>query len=294
MLDPVPNPQQWIYGAILPVVLPGWDPGIPIDFGGPNWQMHFKPDGSDYLELKRGGNMVTRHLEGPNVFIGGSQGMPGPDTAVESQKPIIDTIRGLLLMSGPPGSLIFLPSVWEGACSPNPTAGRIMYRSGRIEARAPAPIPAGAIIDWKATWEKFDPSSAPDHIRLALRWYYKGVMDLYTQHGDRTDAFISLWISIISLTRPWYASWQEGEDSETESDPGERLRFHHSAKDGMGLSDSDLEQADADFKLINTRRNELFKRGGGMKVTDEEATIVTKLALGLLDHETKPTAWSPQ
>jgi hypothetical protein len=98
-----------MYAAIHPFPLPGWEPSELLRIRGTTWQVIFKPDGAGYLEMERGGNIIDRHLEGPNVLIAGINGMSDPGDVVKMQKPLIDAVRGLLLLLGPRGSPFFYP-----------------------------------------------------------------------------------------------------------------------------------------------------------------------------------------
>ena len=68
-------------------------------------------------------------------------------------------------------------------------------------------------------------------------------------------------------------------------DPSEMTRFIAYAKKRWGLSGVELENAKEQFEQIRDRRNELFKGGGGMAVSQKEATIAADLAHQILDYE---------
>ena len=118
------------YGAIHPMPLPGWGTNDTVRLKGPNWQVIFKPDGTGYIDMERGGKIVDHNLDGPNVFIGGIQGYSTAEEAVKVLKPVIDSLRGVLLLGGPAGSPILLPPVWGGAFS-KPSDETIKYEVGR-------------------------------------------------------------------------------------------------------------------------------------------------------------------
>ena len=76
--------------------------------------------------------------------------------------------------------------------------------------------------------------------------------------GDRIDAFVALWISIITIVRAWHAQNIGGNPAETQ-------RFREFASQHLGLENEELETlVDRFHSVVYNRRNELFKGGGGM------------------------------
>ena len=114
-------------------------------------------------------------------------------------------------------------------------------------------------------------SAAPE-FHFGLRWYYKGMMSLQETGGDRIDAFVSFWVSIITIVRAWHAQNIGG-------DPPETRRFRDFASNHMGLENEDLETLVGKFHdIVCNRRNELFKGGGGMVVTQDEIIEAATIA----------------
>lgn len=264
------------YAALHPFPLPGWQPEELIHVKGKSWQVIFKPDGADYFEIERGGKILARHLDGPNVLIGGTEGYSKPEDATEAQKPIIDAIRGLFLLAGPPASTLLLPPVWEGVLKKE-RPETITYESRRLEAVARG-INSNQLKGWGDRWQSFDPTSSQPELSFALRWYYKGLIELYSTPWDLVDPFVSLWICVITLVRSWHAQFVGG-------DPSEMERFIAYAETRLKLGGDALEDAKKQFQQARDRRNELFKGGGGMKVSQEEVTAIASLAHNVLDFE---------
>lgn len=128
------------YAAIHPFPLPGWNPPQLIRAIGPSLQVIMKPDGADYVDIERGGKVTNRHLEGPNVLIGASQGLSDPVAVETEQKPLIDAARGALLLAGPPVGPILLPPVWEGVLKkdrPETIVFEVHRPEGKIGISAP-------------------------------------------------------------------------------------------------------------------------------------------------------------
>ena len=232
------------YGAIHPFPLPGWQPSQLVSVRGINWQVIFKPDGADYLEIERGGKIIDRHLEGPNVLISGIDGMSDPVEALSSQKPLIDVIRGLLLLFGPPGKPILLPPVWEGVLRKT-SPETIAYEVGRHEAQWPG-LTKDHLEAWGKEWEAFDPTAAPPEVAFALRWFYKGMLELYDLSGERADAFTALWLSIITLVRAKHAQNIGG-------DPSEMQRFIAFAYLRFGEPEMAMEPLEASLAITGDR-----------------------------------------
>lgn len=264
------------YAALHPFPLPGWEPPELIRLRGKTWQIIFKPDGADYVAIERQRKIVVRHLEGPNVLIGGTEGVSDAAEAVRTQKPLIDMIRGLILLGGPPGAPLLLPPVWEGVLKKS-SKDTITYEASRTEATALG-IRADELRKWGARRQALDLSSAPAEVGFALRWYYKGVSDLHNLAGERLDAFIELWLCIITLVNSWHAQTVGG-------DPSQLEKFIAYAGQRLGLSGPDFQSAKDQFVLVRDRRNSVLKGGGGMMVVEEEATAVAQLAHLLLAHE---------
>ena len=185
------------YGAIHPFPLPGWQPSDLLRIRGRTWQVIFKPDGADYIEKERGGEIIVRHLEGPNVLIGGTNGMSDPSEVIRAQKPLIDAIRGLLLLFGPPAKPILLPPVWEGVLKKT-SPETITYEVGRREVTWLG-LTKAQLEAWGREWEGFDPLACSPELGFALRWFYSGMIELHDMSGERADAFVALWLCIITL-----------------------------------------------------------------------------------------------
>ena len=186
-----------MYGAMHPFPLPVWRSPDVIRTGGQNWQVIFNLEKAGYLEANRGGTVTKRDLAGP------TQGFAEPADAVRTQKPIIDSVPRALLMLQVPGKPLLLPPVWEGVFR-KPSPERIVYEVHRVEATALS-ITAGQLHGWGKEWSEFDPLSVSQATGFALRWFYRGMIDFHNEFNDRIDAFVSLWISTITLVREWHA-----------------------------------------------------------------------------------------
>ena len=103
-------------------------------------------------------------------------------------------------------------------------------------------------------------------------------------HGERMDAFTSLWLCIITLVRSWHAQNIGG-------DPSEMQRFISYAEKRLGLKGTPLDDAKTQFQKVRDRRNELFKGGGGMMVSEEEAGAAAQLAHRVLFLEVSGEAF---
>lgn len=264
------------YGAIHPFPLPGWEPADLVRLKGKNWQVIFIPDGIDYIETERGMKIVDHHLEGPNVFIAGTERFSDPGEATLAQKPIIDSIRGLFLLEGPPGKPVLLPAVWEGVFKKS-SPDRITYEGPHREATWLG-VKKIQLEHWGAYRQAFDPFSSPPELAFGLRWFYKGMMGLHGPLGERIDAFVSLWICTITLVRAWHVQNIGG-------DPSEMQRFRAYAEQRLGLSGIELDDLKGQFELVRDKRNQLFKGGGSMVVSEDEATAAAALAHGVLYYE---------
>lgn len=272
----VEGDNNLLYAAIHPFPLPGWKPSELVSIHGSNWQVIFNPDGADYIDIERGGKIVDRHLNGPDVMISGVDGLSDPAQTMENQKPIIDAIRGLILLAGPAGSSLLLPPVWEGILkksSPN----KVTYEVRRTEAVVDG-ITQLELREWGDRWKNFNPVSSPSEISFGLRWYYKGMIDLHESPQERIDAFVALWICVITIVRAWHAQNVGG-------DPSEMSRFIEYATQRLELHGDDFELAKARFQIIRDRRNKLFKGGGAMAISDYEASTAAQLARLILEHE---------
>lgn len=264
------------YAALHPFPLPGWQPAELLHIRGKNWQVIFKPDGADYIEIERGGRIIDRHLDGPNVLIGGTSGMSDPVEAIRTQKPFVDAIRGLFLLFGPPAKPVLLPPVWEGVLRKT-SPETVAYEVGRPEAIWPD-LTKAQLEAWGKEWKAFDPLASPPEVGFALRWFYKGMLELHDLSGERADAFTAFWLCIITLVRAWHAQNVGG-------DPSEMTRFISYADRRLQIQGGLLENAKQQFQAISHRRNELFKGGGGMAVSDAEATAAARLAHRVLRFE---------
>lgn len=276
----VTGDKNLLYGALHPFALPGWMSPNLIQLKGANWQVIFKLDGADYIDMERGVGVVERHLEGPNVLIAGIDGLSDAAEVTKAQKPIVDAIRGLLLLAAPPAKTILLPAVWEGVMRKT-SPETIGFEVHRPEVTALEVTP-GQLHDWGNRWNTFDPTGARSELGFALRWYYKGMIDLHDT-GDRIDAFVSLWLCIVTLVRAWHAQNVGG-------DPPELVRFIAYAQQRLLLTESDFDDVKDQFIVVRDRRNELFKGGGGMEVSEEELNAVAHLSHQILDHETAASA----
>ena len=265
------------YAALHPFAVPGWDPPDRIQVIGSNWQVVFNPENASYVEATRGGTLEDRTLPGPCVFIATTGGFSDPGEVVTKHGPIVEIVRGLLLMAGPPGSPILLPPVWEGVFKKT-TPEKITYEDRWSEVRAEQPCPAAGLREWGERWRTVDIEAIPPEITFALRWYAKAMMEMLTPPHSQTDAFISFWLCIIAVVRAWHARTIGG-------NPTERERFEAYATCRLQLTGQDLSQALVRFKAVNLRRNELFKGGGGMIVSDIELDGAAVLAHQVLDHD---------
>ena len=272
----VPGERNLVYAALHPFPLPGWQPAEMVRLKGNNWQVIFKPDGADYIQMERGGHIVDRHLDGPNVLIGGVDGLSDAAEVTETQKPLVDAIRGLLLLGGPPGAPLLLPAIWEGVLKKS-SPDTITFEVRRRDATA-LDVTVAKLQGWHTQWRTFDPLSSPREVGFGLRWFYKGMMELPDASAGRVDSFISLWLCVITLVRAWHAQTIGG-------DPSEMARFIAYAEQRLQLSGSALEEAKKQFQDLRDRRNELFKGGGGMTVSEAEASTAAELAHRILDHE---------
>ena len=198
----VAGERNLVYAALHPFPLPGWEPAELVRIRGINWQAIFKPDGANYIELERGGKIVDRHLEGPNVLIAGIDGLSDPGEATRQQKPLVDAIRGLFLLAGPPTKPILLPLVWEGVLKKS-SPETVTYEVGRREATW-LEVKKFQLEEWGTRWQTFNSLSSPPEIGFALRWYYKGMVESHDMSGERVDTFIALWLCIITLVRAWH------------------------------------------------------------------------------------------
>ena len=115
---------------------------------------------------------------------------------------------------------------------------------------------------------------------FALRWYYRGMINLHDGTGDRIDAFISLWLCTITLVRAWHTQYIGG-------DPSELARFLRYAEQSLLLVGSEFDEAKDQFIVIRNRRNEIFKGAGGMEVSENELTAVANLSHKILNNEAK-------
>jgi len=265
-----------IYGSIHPFPIPGWTPSQMVRIRGRNWQIIFKSDGANYLEMERGGKIVDRSLDGPNVFIGAAEGLSTAEETTRIQRPMVDVIRGLLLLHGHHNTPILLPPVWEGVLrktGPHSTG----YEVGRREIAAHG-ITTAQLEDWGRAWDDFDPTTCRKEVGFALRWYYKGMINLGLLEEDNIDSFVSLWISIITLVRAWHAR-------EIGGDLSEMQRFIPFAKTQLDLSAEGFSAAKESFDIVSKRRNELFKGGGGMVIQQNEMGAILELAQLVLNCE---------
>lgn len=135
---------------------------------------------------------------------------------------------------------------------------------------------------------KFDPLSAPQELSFALRWYYKGMVSFPESKSNPTDAFISIWIALITVVRAWHATNVGG-------DPPETTRFREYLSKRLGLSATPLEDRVRVFHdTVVQRRNELVKGGGFMNVSQPEIQELMSLAHQALsfelDSHLEPTA----
>ena len=219
----------------------------------------------------------NRTLPGPCVFIATTGGLSDPGEVAEKHGPIVEIIRGLLLMAGPPGSPILLPPVWEGVFKKT-TPEKITYEDRWSEVRAQRALHAAGLREWGERWRTVDIDAILPEITFALRWYAKAMMEMLTPPHSHIDAFISFWLCILAVVRPWHAR-AFGED------PPERRRFEAYAERRLKLTGQDLNESLNRFKTTYLRRNELFKGGGGMIVTDQELDCAAVLAHQILDHE---------
>lgn len=272
----VAGERNLVYAALHPFPLPGWEPAELVRIRSSNWQVIFKPDGANYIEIERGGKIVDRHLEGPNVLIAGIDGLSDPAEAIREQKPLVDAIRGLFLLAGPPAKPILLPSVWEGVLKKS-SPETVTYEVVRREATW-LDVKKFQLEDWGIRWHNFNPLSSPPEIGFALRWFYKGMMESHDVSGERVDTFIAFWLCIITLVRAWHSQHVGG-------DPSEMMRFIAYAEHRWGLTGAELEDIKKKFEQIRNRRNELFKGGGGMVVSQEEENTAAGLAQQVLDYE---------
>lgn len=264
-----------LYGAMHPFPLPGWVSPEVIPLRGENWQVIFNMSGADYIEPERGGIVKERHLGGPSVFIAGTIGCADPAEATTVQKPLVDIIRGLLLLEIP-GKPILLPPVWEGVFR-KPSPEKIIFEVHRVEATALGVTP-GQIHDWGSRWSTFNPLSVSRATGFSLRWYYRGMIDFHNELDERIDSFVSLWVSTITLVREWYAKSKGGDCSEVD-------RFVAYADQRLMLEGEAKEEFMSDVRLIYRRRNELFKGGGEMTVAAVELTKAATMAHRILEHE---------
>lgn len=265
------------YGAIHPFALPGWDPPETIHVRGPNWQVIFISDEVGYVKAARGGETEARELSGPAVFIASSGGMSDAAQAADVQRPLVETIRGLLFMMGPPGSPIFTPAVWEGVFKKD-KPDKITFEDRWSEARSNGPISRDKIDAWGRKWGWVDPNSLKPELTFALRWYAKAMRELLTPPAGEVDAFVSFWIATIVIVRSWYAENVGG-------DPSEVDRFEPYAIRRMGVPESQVDEKVNLFRTVYRRRNNLLKGGGGMAVVAAELDAAAQLAYQALEVE---------
>ncbi len=273
---PLTGNRNLAYAAIHPFPLPGWQPSDLVCITGKNWQVIFQPNGADYIDIERGPKIIDRHLEGPNILIRGTNGVSDRDEVVRAQKPLIDAVRGLLFLLGPPAKPVLLPPVWEGVLR-IPSPKTIAYEVGRREATWPG-LTRAQLEDWGKEWEAFDPLECPPEVGFALRWFYQGMLELADLSGEPADAFTALWLCIITLVRAWHSQNVGG-------DPSEMQRFIAYAGTRLQLQGDVLEDVKKEFQQVRHRRNELFKGGGGMAVSEKEASLAANLAHHVLRYE---------
>ena len=230
--------ENLLYAAIHPFAMPGWTPAEPVHLRGLNWQIVFKPDGADYVEMARGGEQCDRHLDGPNVLIAATQGLSDPGETTRVQKPIIDAVRGLFLLAGPPSGLLILPAVWEGVIKKD-KPDTVTYETHQIEATALG-ITVGEIKRWGSRWETLDLDALPREKRFALRWYYRGMSDLYHSSSERVDTFFALWVCIVTVVEGWHSQNRSG-------DPSILSKFIAYAESGLNLAGTAFEEAKERF-----------------------------------------------
>lgn len=256
-----------------------WHPFEEVKLGSIDWQINFSSKEWQMPIIDASGVIRDSKVEPPYVIIH-ARGEGGPpadrlQTGIDRVEALAGLVN-LVLGAGYP----VLTSVQRGAFRKT-KKDRITYYMGRAGVQFKGLTKERMVTAFRPLGVS-DPVQLPDHIKRALRWYGKGMLN-----ENPVDRFISLWESCLAIVAPWHhdehpEAYVDECDPSKRKDPAVKRMFGDWVRGVLAPGDPQEEkQSSRGFEKMVDTRNKVLK-GWRLSVDEQDVQGAARCSVLLL------------
>ena len=258
-----------------------WEPYQRIKISGKGWVIFFDSDPWEVVAFDDEDRLGTTVITPPSVAVFAVGQGEKPGERIRAAAETVEVLSGVINLTLGQG-LPVLRRLRRGPYyKSKETPDKIKYYDARTELSIEG-LTTNKIVAALNAVDGRSLDQIPVNVRLALRWYAKGIAE-----DNGVDKFIALYESCLAVVAPWHynmhrEAYVNEDDPEKGRDPPPRRMFGDWVRDVLSpQTDEEEKQRFQSFHRMVGTRNSILK-GGKLWLDEEDINCAISDAVQLL------------